>query len=222
MDIFTLSLLVNLVVIGVLWWAAARSKTARSFWQLVAAGWSLNLLGNLIWIGYEMARQQSLPPLSPVDSLYLGRYLLVGWAFWVYPAPWPGRRGLEITAAMLLMAVVAWFSLFRPVLASTAPAWPDFLGVAIYPVLDAGLVYAALRRFLELKGDWGRPAFGLLLLAMLCYGAANWINFTVRMTPAERLFDWASLFWLLTDLLTGLAAMVWQRQEKRVLPTGSA
>ncbi len=214
MDLFAISFLVNVLVVGILWWTAVRSSTHRTFWRLWAIGWSLNLLGNVAWIIYDMMIDQgSLPPLSWIDTLYLGRYLLLGLAWWLYPdGKKSARWGLELAGVMLLVGLVAWFSLYQPMLASTGRSWAYFLGVAIYPILDAGLVYAAWRGF-QASVSGMKPVIALLLLALVSYGGANVINFSARMASVEALSNWATLFWLLADLLTGIASVyfLWKR-----------
>jgi hypothetical protein len=174
-------------------------------------------LGTLIWIVYELITQESLPPLSWVDAVFVGRYALVGLALWRYPAAWPGRRGLELGAVVLLVAVAAWFGVFQPALLATGRPWPYFLGVAIYPVFDAGLVYLAGRRF----GTAGSPGWkrvtALLLGALAAYGAANWFNFSIRMASAGADSSWAALFWLLADVFAGAAGIYSLRQERECL-----
>jgi len=207
MDFFPFSFVLNFVTVGCLWWATARAKTLRPFWRMLAAAWTLNWLGSIIWGVYELTTRQSLPTLTMLDSLYLGRYLLVGLALWLYPTMWTGRRAWEAAAVILLAGLVAWLSWFQPMLAATGRSWTYFLGVAIYPPLDAGLIYTAWIRYRGLANHPLRPVIVLLLLALISYGIANCINFNARMFSLEADPGIASLLWLLTDLLTGVAAL---------------
>jgi hypothetical protein len=207
MDIFAISFLLNLIVVALLWWTAVRSKTNRVFWGLWAGGWSLNLVGNVAWISYELIGQRSLPPLSWIDTLYGGRYLLIALAWWSFPEMRKsGRWWLEMAGVMVLAGTAAWFSLYAPLLAATGRAWSYFLGVAIYPILDAGLIYAAGRGYQASRARL-KPVIALLGLALVSYGMANLINFSARMNSIETLSDWATIFWMAADLLTGGAAV---------------
>jgi hypothetical protein len=77
--------------------------------------------------------------------------------------------------------------------------------VAIYPILDAGLIYAALLTWTGAAKGRLRHAAGLILASAICYGIANCFQFGARAVP-----DYASSlpdpFWLLSDLLAGAAA----------------
>lgn len=198
------------VVVGLLWQAGRRSSGARAFWWLLAAGWGVGLLGNIAWGVYEVATGRDLPYLSAVDLMYLARYVLVFLAFWRYPRRvlpwrWAGAVAVALTATALI-----WFALFRP--ASGAEITParllDFLLAASYPVLDAMVLYAALWAWACAPGA-ERTALALLVLAMVAYGVANWLNFRSVLSlapPAVPLWAQPSLFWPLSDILAGVAA----------------
>ena len=51
------------------------------------------------------------------------------------------------------------------------------------------------------------PYIHLLLLAMIAYGAANWINLLVRGASYDVLADLPACFWAVSDMLAGLAAL---------------
>jgi hypothetical protein len=205
------SYLLNLAVMAGLWWTAARVPQTRRFWGLLGAAWTLNVLGNGAWIGYDILVGSSLPTLSWIDAIYLGRYLLVGLALGAYPTLWSRRRGVEFIAILVAATLLAWFMLYRPTLAVTERSWTHFIGVAIYPIFDAGLLYAAWRRGRETASRAMRQALALFTLALLSYGIANWINFRVRMVSLEAYSLWADLCWLLSDVLTALALVRFYR-----------
>lgn len=215
--ILALSYLLNLAVMAGLWWTAARVPQARRLWGLLGAAWTLNVLGNMAWIGYDMLVGSSLPTLSWIDAIYLGRYLLVGLALGLYP----GRRGIEFTAILIAATLLAWFILYQPTLALTERSWTHFVGVAIYPILDAGLLYTAWRRGRETVSLAVRQALVLFTLALLSYGVANWINFSVRMVSPDAHSPWAELCWLLSDVLTGLALVRFYRSRSTEPPAPS-
>jgi hypothetical protein len=47
----------------------------------------------------------------------------------------------------------------------------------------------------------------ILTLSMVAYGTANWINFGVRMVYLKTVSSAADLFWVVADVLMGLAAL---------------
>ncbi len=205
--------LLILTVIGLLGLAGRRSTDTRAFWWLLMAGWGVGLLGNLAWGVYEIVTGRDLPYFSGVDLLYLARYVLVFLAFWRYPLgarPW---RWAGAVALALAAAAVVWFALFRPALGPeriTSAHLLDFATAASYPILDTVVLYAAVWAWAHAAGS-ERNAVLLLVLAMVAYGVANWINFrsVLSLAPPSALPD---LFWPLSDILAGAGAgyVLWQ------------
>jgi hypothetical protein len=70
------TMLLTSVVAVLLWRAGSRSTESKAFWKLLAAGWVVNLLGNIAWGVYEMVTGERLPVLSFVDAVYTARYIL--------------------------------------------------------------------------------------------------------------------------------------------------
>ncbi len=205
--LFAVSFLLNLIVVGILWGAAYRTTTARSFWGMLAAGWTLNLIGNLTWTAYELIGGAPLPSLSWLDIVYVLRYLLVGLAFWRYPTVWPPRRSLEVGGVMLLVGLITWLGYYLPVLSVRSESTPEFWGYFIYLVLDGGLIYSAWIRARATRETKLGAALNLLALALLMYGVANWLNLVANLHTLEIGLSAANFFWLLSDLLTGWAAI---------------
>lgn len=200
-----LSFVLSLMATGLLWWAAVRGLPARRFWCFLAAGWSLDLMGDLLWGASELVSGKSLPPLSAVDALYVGRYVLVLVALWGYRHPVTARQWLRFLAVLGLVALglVAGFVVAVPPSRQTA----FWLGLAFYPFLDAGLVYLAVGAWRDERPGAQRNALGLLSLALLAYGVANWLNVTGQAIPAAGLAGLADLFWPLSDILAGVAVL---------------
>ena len=197
--LMAVSFLVNLAAIGSLWWAAHRSATARAFWRALAAGWTLGLLGNVAWIVYDLATGARLPPLSWVDIFYVARYVLVGLALWQYPVTWPKGRALVLASIVLAAAAILWVAYYRPVWAPTEQPVAQMIGVAIYPLLDVGLVFCGWARVRETR-DRVRQTVCLISLAMTAYGVANLYNFWVRMRSHGE-SPWTTVFWMTCDIL---------------------
>lgn len=212
------STLLNLVVTGLLWHASRHSSEAKVFWRLLALGWALNLVGNIAWGVYDMATGSSLPPLSWLDLLYLARYVLVMAALWRCVGR-PDRRWVMWVAFVIAAAAVTWLALFRPAL-TTVTHLPDFVGVAVYIVLDFGLLYLAALAWARAEQGW-RLVIGLIALAVVFYSLANLINFSIRLGLPERTAFLTGLLWPLSDVLTGLAAVYALWREPRGLAVGS-
>jgi len=173
------------------------------------------LVGNLAWMVYEYGAGQALPPLSLVDGFYLGRYLLIGLAFWSFPNLRSWRLGLELAAVLLVAAAATWVGGVQSVFASPGRLEPGLVGLAMYPILDAGLIYMALRRWqLTLEAPLKQTVF-VLAVAMVAYGLANCINLGVYTTQVAAESILPTLFWLFSDLLTGAAVVSFFRRNKQ-------
>jgi hypothetical protein len=200
-----LAFLLGALVTGLLWWAAYQALHPRRLWTWLAAAWTVGLLLNVAWEIYELASGQLLPRISVIGSLYLVRYVLVLVAFW---------QGLDIPArrqwGRLLVVLVAATAVVLAAFFLSAPAsrWTAlWLAAAIYPVLDVGLLYLALEAWLQEPAGRLRKALGLVTLALIAYGAANWFNFFGQVLDLDPVTGLAALFWPLCDILIGIAVL---------------
>jgi hypothetical protein len=216
--LFAVPFLISLLLTLGLWWMAWRSKSARWFWGWLATGLTFNVAGNVAWIVHDLVTGRALPSLSWVDLLYLARYVCIGLAFWRYPVVWPRQKLLETGGVALLAALGVWVCVYRTEFVFVKRAWDQVLGVAMYPVFDAGLIYMMSARWREMPVEpWRRTTF-LLFLSTLFYGIANGVNFCVRMASANGNSDWTTLFWLLADVFM-IAALVWFARRENEQPT---
>lgn len=200
-----LAFLIGLLVTGLLWWAAYTSTHARCLWVWLAAAWTVALLGNIAWGGYELVTGESLPYLSAVDILYLARYVLILVAFWRCLCVPVGEQWIRLLMAFVVgtAAVIGGFFLSVPISRQTG----YWLAGAIYPILDVGLLFVAIEaRRCEPEGRL-QKTLGLLALALLAYGAANWLNFFGQAIPFQPAAGLSSLFWPLSDILVGLGVL---------------
>lgn len=200
-----LSLLLSLVVTGLLWWATRRSLRPRRFWGTLAAAWTIGLLGNVAWGLYELWSGTPLPTISFVDLMYLARYALVLVAYWYFLHP-PGQRQWMRLLLVLLAAIAlacAEFFLTSSDLGQTSLFW----AWAAYPILDAGLIYVGVSAWRREPPGRLRNALGLLGLALIAYGLANWLNFYGHMVSYETVSGLAGLFWPLSDILAGMGVL---------------
>ncbi len=200
-----LAFLIGLLVTGLLWWAAYTSTPPRCLWTWLAAGWTVALLGSIAWGVYELVSGESLPYLSLVDILYLARYVLILVAFWRCLCVPAGEQWIRLLMAFVVgtAVVIGGFFLSVPISRQTG----YWLAGAVYPILDVGLLFVALEaRRCEPEGPL-RNTLGLVALALLAYGAANWLNFFGQAIPFQPAAGLSTLFWPLADILIGLGIL---------------
>jgi hypothetical protein len=107
---------------------------------------------------------------------------------------------------VLLVAVAlsaAEYFAASPELRETAIYWAG----AVYPILDAGLIYVGLSAWWRESPGRLRNALGLLALGLIAYGLANWLNFYGRLVSYEAVSSLASFFWPLSDIFAGLGVL---------------
>ncbi|MFZ5881064.1 MAG: hypothetical protein ACOY0R_16980 [Chloroflexota bacterium] len=195
-----LGYLLLLVVLTFFWIKAARQPYLRGFWILLALAWMMNLFGNIAWIIHDLVTGTPLDTFSAVDLFYVAHYVFIAMALWQYPTSLPRRAWLWIGAAMLAVNALVWAVYFDPLMALKNGPWTDFLGVAMYPVLDAGLIALAWLRYRAARrSTWDRLAL-LLFFAMTSYGIANTINMTSYVFSINPSAIPQNLFWILTDI----------------------
>ncbi len=202
--LFGVSFILNLLVIAGLWVGARYETPDRPFWRSLAMGWALSMLANVLWILHDVITGASLPPLSAVDGLYLARYVLVWLAFWWYPDSFRWRQAWGLIGVVVGTAAVAWIGHYGLVWRSTDVTLAYFLGVAVYPILDAGLIYSGAIRAWQTKTKPSRALKGTIVASLVMYGVANWLNFNLRMGLLSPMSLWPTCFWMLCDL--GIAA----------------
>jgi len=215
--IYAVTFLFSLCLIGFLYWLAYRYPGARRLWGWLAVGWSVNTFASLAWGVVETFAASAYP--AWIDNLYVARYAFVLLALWLYPTPWPGRRLPRLFAgllgAVLLAGLVLWLGFVQPLSRISTQPLSYILAGTIFPLLDAGLLYAAWRRWRDEAGSPLRPLFTLLLLSTLAYGIANWANFRLRAVTPDGDSAIALLGWFLTDVFVA-AAGVWFVRNARL------
>jgi len=213
------SFFLGLVVAALLWWAARQQRAERLYWGLLAAGWTVGLVIGIAWGVYELATGHELVGGSWFGELYIVRYALVMAAFGRCLSPWTGRRWAGLAGIALLALAVTWCGLLWPTWAVTKAPLSDLLTYALYPFLDVMVVALAVWAA-RVEGVAGsrQHAIGLLLLAMIAYGTADWINLLVRGASYDALSALPAFFWALSDMLAGLAALraLWPAQTSEV------
>jgi hypothetical protein len=200
-----LAFILGLIATALLWWAAYLSSPPRRFWGLLAAAWTVNLLGDTVWGLSEQISGNPLPFISLVDLLYLVRYALVFVAFWQgFHLP-RGRQWFWLLGSLLMAVavVIGFYSLSVPASRQTT----QWLAGAIYPILDIGILYVALEAWKDESRGSLKNALALLALALFSYGAANWVNFFGQAIPVGAVAGLGGLFWPLSDILAAAAVL---------------
>jgi len=204
---YAFSMLFNGLLVAWFWRNARQG--ARRFWGWLAAAWGIGLLGNIVWGILDMFAlftAEGLATLSLVDLFYLARYALVFLAL-AECLPRPARRWEEWIALGAMATALVWLALYRPVLTGDSRPFSYFIGLAIYPVLDLPLIYLALLAWAYQQEGPTKRTLGMIVLSMFAYGIANWLNFSKRAVTLEAYTHIADLFWFLSDLLAGGAAL---------------
>ncbi len=200
------SFLLGLFVTAILWWTASQDDQLSQFWRLLAGGWAIALLANLAWGVYELLTGHPLPYISLIDVLYLTRYALIFAAFVRVLGIPAGRQWLNLITALGAATVLALGLYFASAPTAQQP-FSLYVAGAIYPILDMGLIYLALEAWLQPPAPPWQQSFGLLALALTAYGTANWLNAYGHLIALPAVSGLASLFWPLSDILTGLAVL---------------
>lgn len=209
-----------LVVLAYLGMNAARQPELRRFWILLALAWTMNLLGNIAWVVNDLVTGVQLDSFSSVDIFYVSRYLLIGSALWFYPIALPRRAWLWIGTAMLMVNAIAWMVYYPPIMTLQKGPWTDFLGYAMYPILDVALITLAWLRYrASRQSPWARVAL-LLFCSMASYGLANTLNLSEYAFSAFTGGVLQNLFWILTDVFVLVMALGAQKGVFEPVLTG--
>ncbi|MFN2151853.1 MAG: hypothetical protein ACK2T5_09685 [Anaerolineales bacterium] len=205
---YGISFFLSLFVLVGLWRIAAKFPVTSRLWSLLALAWTLNLIADLVW-GILVFVAPDIW-LDWIDYLYIGRYLLVFAAFWLYPQPWGWRQWVAMFASMLIGWLLVWLLLARP---ADNPDPSYALAGMIFPVMDVGILFGAIYRWRMAEAAMQKTLLWLSV-AMFAYGAANWFNYSVRVTKPEADSLLALILWLLSTVFTGVAVwQFWKRTE---------
>lgn len=199
--------LLLLAILIVFWSKAVRQRELRNYWALLALAWTMNLLGNIAWVIHDLFSRTALGSLSAVDFFYVLRYALLVAVLWFYPVRLSRRDGLWAAAAAFVVAVIIGVVYFESVMPLRSGDWPNFLGLAIYPVLDVAIITLAALRVRTTREPWWNRNALFLFWGMACYGVANTINLAHYVFSAINVGVFPSVFWVLADALLLIMAL---------------
>jgi hypothetical protein len=194
-----------LIALAALWITSARRPGMRPFWTLLALAWTMNLLGFLAWVAHDLFTSSPLNSFSIGDIFFITHYVLIAFVFWRYPASLPRRAWLWTGIAMLAAALLVWAVYFDPSAAPDQAPWIYYLGLAFYPILDAGLVtLGAFRVRAARDSAWAGMSLWLFS-AVASYALANTLNVTGTVFASIPVGFLPDLFWAVTNaLIVGL------------------
>jgi hypothetical protein len=199
--------LLLLAILIVFWGKAFRQRELRNYWGLLALAWTMNLLGNIAWAIHDLVSKNPLGSLSAVDFFYVLRYVLLGAVLWVHPVRLTRRDGAWAGASAFVVAVIVGLVYFESVMPFRSGDWPNFLGLAMYPVLDVAIITLAALRVRTTREPWWNRNTLFLFCGMACYGMANTINLAHYVFSAIRVGVSPSVFWILADAFLLIMAL---------------
>lgn len=204
---------ITLLLVLASFWRLAFRRPGR-LWGLLALAWTMNLLGNIAWALHDLVTGAALDTFSAVDLFFVLRYALIGVALWLYPTPLPRRDGVWVGMAAFVVNAVVWLVYFTAAMNLRGGDWTAFVGLAMYPVFDAGMIALAwLRVRAARESAWSGYA-ALLFGAMISYGMANTINLSEYVFQLSTGGVPQNVFWVLTDLFALSAALAGSSRQE--------
>lgn len=199
--------LLLLAVLIVFWGKAIREHELRYYWALLALAWTMNLLGNIAWVIHDLVAATDFGTLSVVDFFYVLRYVFLGSVLWLHPVRLRRRDILWAAVAALVVAVFVSIIYVEAVMPFRSGDWPNFLGLAIYPVLDLAIITLAALRARKMHGPWWDRNTLYLFCGMACYGIANTINLAHYVFSTGSVGVSPSVFWVLANAFLLIMAL---------------
>jgi signal transduction histidine kinase len=139
---------------------------APAAWLLIAAGFFVYCIGDILWGVYEVEGRDPFP--SPADVLYLAFYPLVvsGLAIAVLRRRGAVDRRAALDAALVVVsgALIAWIYVIQPAVVDPSLPTLEKLVTVAYPAGDL-LLLAFVARFV-MGTSWSVRSFKLLVLGL--------------------------------------------------------
>jgi len=200
--------LLLLVILIVFWSRALRQREAqRNYWRLLALAWTMNLAGNVVWVLHDLVSKTPLDSFSAVDWFYGLRYVFLGAVLWFLPERLTRRDGLLACAAAFVVATMVSVVYFESVMTLKDASWSNFLGLAMYPVLDVAMMTLAWMRVRATPEPWWNRNTLFLFCSAACYGIANTLNLASYVFSAVHVGIFPPVFWILADAFLLIMAL---------------
>jgi len=105
-----LLMLISLVAFAML--GLSTKGRMRWFWMLQAAGWALWFSDQMVWVFYDLALRQKMPPMHPADALlfFAGAPMMAG--LLLRPHREPTARSARLGALDFLLLLLWWLYLY--------------------------------------------------------------------------------------------------------------
>ena len=176
-------------------------------WLLIAAGQASFVVGDLLWVWFELHGETPFP--SVADVFYLGGYPFIALAFGLLIQRRIGggdRAGL-LDAAILTTgaAILSWVLLIEPSFAGTEATPLELLISLAYPLADL-LVIGVATGLLTTPGA-RTPSFGLLVGGLLVLLVSDETYALQNLHGTYESGSLLDLGWLVAYLVTALAAL---------------
>ncbi len=189
-----------------IWGACTARPPRRRIWLAFALGSVLYLVGDGLWVLYDMLDISPYPSLA--DAAYLSRYvpITVGLC-WLVRGRQVGRdRAAFLDAAILTSAFALPATMFfvLPIFSQSGTSVLSMVVAAAYPIGDV-LVLAVLLRLVT--GPASRNLSFLTLGAGLTLFLATDVYYNLLVSWDDPMPVWIDACYLLTYLLVGFAAM---------------
>jgi signal transduction histidine kinase len=187
-----------------------RNRPARPLaWYILAAGYVVLTVGNLVWYPYALWTTTTLPYPSISDGLFLSSYvtLLVGLVVLLHGRSAGRDRAGLLDAAIIASGIgmLAWVYLIQPQLQASALSLAGQATTVAYPLVDIMLVGILAR--MAFAPTVRGPAFWLLSLGLLAQLAGD-VVYAVTVLDGSFTFASAALpLYALSWGLVGAAAL---------------
>jgi signal transduction histidine kinase len=216
-DVCYLGVLIGASIAG--WIGAGRwPPRQRLVWRLIAAGVTLNAVGEVLWT--VLVRTGADPDVSVADLAWFTSYVLLCAAMWIIlsRSRKDGRADIDFVVDALTIAVVSVLVFWRFTVESivgdtTASAFARAVWVS-YPLLDAVLLALVVRALLSRSG---RAALGAAFGVGVCLWLAADILY-LQGTEQRAATTAMNAAWLLAPVLMAWATWPGSRDRTAAVP----
>lgn len=199
--------------------ASRAHPTLRRPWRLIGGSFAALLAADTIWAYLELV-QHDAPFPSPADPAYLAFYPLMLSGLLTMPAA--GRRrdeslklSLDAVTVLVGAAMVVWYFVVRPTVATTDPSLAQTLLSLAYPAGDLVLIFVASVVLLRRLDAAVRPAVVILTTGAALFVIADTAYSGLSLTDSYAAGDWPDAVWMIAQCLFAAAAVAQARRGAR-------
>ncbi|WP_139490324.1 putative bifunctional diguanylate cyclase/phosphodiesterase [Brevibacillus dissolubilis] len=183
----------------------------RLFWFLVCLGLGSYATAEVIWFYQEIVLRVEVVTPGICDIFYLLQPLLLLLAaitkIHQHKSRFFGVRLLfDVMVTMVVAMTMSWHFLIEPILNQAGVSWSEMLVVIAYPILDLGLIFAAMTLYFA-KGVFPNRALFLLFVSTLCFVITDSIYLYQTVNATYRSGSLLDPLWILPLLLSAQASL---------------